>query len=79
MITSWSSPSIPRSLWGWCAGGWAEMNRVAWVPGGESRVSRDPQVQPATVTGPGVALALYDPEVVDACIKVCTENHFTFE
>ena len=36
--------------------------RVEWVPIGELRVSRDPQVQLVTVTGPCVALALYDPE-----------------
>ena len=37
-------------------------HRVEWVPIGELRVSRDPQVQLVTVTGPCVALALYDPE-----------------
>jgi chemotaxis protein CheD len=36
--------------------------RVEWVPMGELRVSRDPQVQLVTVTGPCVALALCDPE-----------------
>jgi chemotaxis protein CheD len=36
--------------------------RVEWVPVGELRVSRDPQVQLVTVTGPCVALALCDPE-----------------
>ena len=36
--------------------------RVEWVPIGELRVSRDPQVKLATVTGPCVALALCDPE-----------------
>jgi chemotaxis protein CheD len=36
--------------------------RVEWVPIGELRVSRDPQVQLVTVTGPCVALALCDPE-----------------
>ena len=33
-----------------------------WVPIGELRVSKDPQVRLVTVTGPCVALALYDPE-----------------
>ncbi len=37
-------------------------HQVQWVPIGELRVSRDPQVQLVTVTGPCVALALYDPE-----------------
>lgn len=37
-------------------------HRVEWVPIGELRVSRDPQVRLVTVTGPCVALALYDPE-----------------
>lgn len=36
-------------------------DRVEWVPMGELRVSRDPQVQLVTVTGPCVALALCDP------------------
>jgi chemotaxis protein CheD len=36
--------------------------RVEWVPMGEVRVSRDPDVQLVTVTGPCVALALCDPE-----------------
>ena len=37
-------------------------HRVEWVPIGEFRVSKDQQVQLVTVTGPCVALALYDPE-----------------
>ena len=36
--------------------------RVEWVPIGEFRISRDPQVQLVTVTGPCVALALCDLE-----------------
>jgi chemotaxis protein CheD len=36
--------------------------RVEWVPIGELRVSRDPQAQLVTVTGPCVALALFDLE-----------------
>lgn len=36
--------------------------RVEWVPIGEFRVSRDPQVQLVTITGACVALALCDPE-----------------
>lgn len=36
--------------------------REEWVPLGELRVSRDPQVRLVTVTGPCVALALCDPE-----------------
>jgi len=36
--------------------------RVERVPIGELRVSGDPQVRLVTVTGPCVALALYDPE-----------------
>ena len=36
--------------------------RVEWVPIGELRVSRDPQVQLVTITGPCVALALFDLE-----------------
>lgn len=37
-------------------------HRVEWVPVGEVRVSRDPQVQMVTVTGSCVAVALHDPE-----------------
>ena len=36
--------------------------RVEWVPIGEFRISRDPQAQLVTVTGPCVALALCDLE-----------------
>jgi chemotaxis protein CheD len=36
--------------------------RVEWVPIGEFKVSKDQEVQLVTVTGPCVALALYDPE-----------------
>jgi len=36
--------------------------REVWVPVGELRVSRDPQVLLVTVTGSCVALAMYDPE-----------------
>jgi chemotaxis receptor (MCP) glutamine deamidase CheD/HD-like signal output (HDOD) protein len=50
--------------------------RVEWVPIGELRVSRDPQAQLVTVTGPCVALALCDPEAgVAGLLHVVLPGH----
>jgi chemotaxis protein CheD len=50
--------------------------RVEWVPIGEFRISSDPRINLVTVTGPCVALALFDPEAgVAGLLHVVLPGH----